>query len=96
MEVAAGELLVNVLLHTEGGAVMTLEVLPEPVRRVRLTVQDRSSVWPRRRSPGEAATSGRGLLMIDALATHWGVEPRGDGKAVWCEFGPETQRSLLG
>jgi serine phosphatase RsbU (regulator of sigma subunit)/anti-sigma regulatory factor (Ser/Thr protein kinase) len=90
VELAAGELLVNVLLHTEGGAVLTLEVLPEPVRRVRLSVQDRSSVWPRRRSPGEAATSGRGLLMIDALAVNWGVEPRGDGKAVWCEFGPGT------
>ncbi|SEO96136.1 Serine phosphatase RsbU, regulator of sigma subunit [Actinacidiphila rubida] len=88
VELAAGELLVNVLLHTEGGAVLTLEVLPEPVRRVRLSVQDRSSVWPRRRSPGEAATSGRGLLMIEALATRWGVEPRGDGKAVWCEFTP--------
>ncbi|WP_078901701.1 SpoIIE family protein phosphatase [Actinacidiphila yeochonensis] len=88
VELAAGELLVNVLLHTEGGAVLTLEVLPEPERRVRLSVQDRSSVWPRRRSPGEAATSGRGLLMIDALAAAWGVEPRGDGKAVWCEFGP--------
>jgi serine phosphatase RsbU (regulator of sigma subunit)/anti-sigma regulatory factor (Ser/Thr protein kinase) len=88
VELAAGELLVNVLLHTEGGAVLTLEVLPEPVRRVRLSVQDRSSVWPRRRSPGEAATSGRGLMMIDALADAWGVEPRGDGKAVWCEFGP--------
>lgn len=96
IEVAAGELLGNVLMHTEGGAVMILEVLPEPVRRVRLTVQDRSSVWPRRRSPGEAATSGRGLLMIDALATRWGVEPRGDGKAVWCDFGPSAQRSLLG
>lgn len=81
-------MLVNVLLHTEGGAVLTLEVLPEPVRRVRLSVQDRSSAWPRRRSPGEAATSGRGLLMIDALADAWGVEPRGEGKAVWCEFGP--------
>ncbi|MGW5350710.1 SpoIIE family protein phosphatase [Streptomyces sp. NPDC004031] len=88
VELAAGELLVNVLLHTEGGAVLTLEVLPEPVRRIRLTVQDRSSTWPRRRSPGEAATSGRGLLMIDALSVRWGVEPRGDGKAVWCEFGP--------
>jgi serine phosphatase RsbU (regulator of sigma subunit) len=92
VELAAGELLVNVLLHTEGGAVLTLEVLPEPVRRIRLTVQDRSSVWPRRRSPGEAATSGRGLLMIDALASRWGVEPRGDGKAVWCEFGPAAGR----
>ncbi|MFD6420058.1 SpoIIE family protein phosphatase [Streptomyces sp. NPDC060194] len=88
VEVAAGELLVNVLLHTEGGAVLTLEVLPEPVRRVRLWVQDRSSVWPRRRTPGEAATSGRGLLMVDSVADSWGVEPRGDGKAVWCEFVP--------
>jgi hypothetical protein len=26
--------------------------------------------------------------MIDVLAAHWGVEPRGDGKAVWCEFRP--------
>ncbi|MFF8415130.1 SpoIIE family protein phosphatase [Streptomyces omiyaensis] len=86
-ELLTGELLVNVLLHTEGGAVLTLEVLPEPVRRVRLSVQDRSSAWPRRRTPGEAATSGRGLLLMDALASRWGVEPRGEGKAVWCEIG---------
>ncbi|MFB7185650.1 SpoIIE family protein phosphatase [Streptomyces sp. NPDC056230] len=89
-ELATGELLVNVLLHTEGGAVLTLEVLPEPTRRVRLAVQDRSSVWPRRRSPGETATSGRGLLLLDAVTTRWGVEPRGEGKAVWCEIGPST------
>ncbi|MEV6793002.1 SpoIIE family protein phosphatase [Streptomyces sp. NPDC051320] len=88
VELAAGELLVNVLLHTEGGAVLTLEVLPEPIRRIRLWVKDRSSAWPRRRTPGEAATSGRGLLLIDAVSARWGVEPRGDGKAVWCEFEP--------
>ncbi|WP_405940181.1 SpoIIE family protein phosphatase [Streptomyces sp. NBC_00726] len=87
-ELVTGELLVNVLLHTEGGAVLTLEVLPEPVRRVRLSVQDRSSAWPRRRSPGETATSGRGLLLLDAVSTRWGIEPRGEGKAVWCEIGP--------
>ncbi|MFJ1844915.1 SpoIIE family protein phosphatase [Streptomyces sp. NPDC088146] len=86
-ELVTGELLVNVLLHTEGGAVLTLEVLPEPVRRVRLSVQDRSSVWPRRRSPGETATSGRGLLLLDAVAARWGIESRGEGKAVWCEIG---------
>lgn len=43
VQLAAGELLVNVLLHTESGAVLTLEVVPEPVRRVRLWVKDRSS-----------------------------------------------------
>ncbi|MDJ0340326.1 SpoIIE family protein phosphatase [Streptomyces sp. H10-C2] len=90
VELVAGELLTNVLLHTEGGAVMTLEILPAPQRQdprqVRLAVQDRSSVWPRRRTPGESATSGRGLLLIDSLATRWGVEPRGEGKSVWAEF----------
>ncbi|MFD4693920.1 SpoIIE family protein phosphatase [Streptomyces sp. NPDC058463] len=89
-ELVTGELLVNVLLHTEGGAVLTLEVLPEPVRRIRLSVQDRSSVWPRRRTPGETSTSGRGLLLLDAVATRWGIEPRGEGKAVWCEMGPAS------
>ncbi|MFF2324932.1 MULTISPECIES: SpoIIE family protein phosphatase [unclassified Streptomyces] len=87
-ELVTDELLVNVLLHTEGGAILTLEMLPEPVRRVRLSVQDLSSVWPRRRNPGETATSGRGLLLLDAVAGRWGIEPRGEGKAVWCEIGP--------
>ncbi|MET9803204.1 SpoIIE family protein phosphatase [Streptomyces sp. NPDC006368] len=91
-ELVTGELLGNVLLHTEGGAVLTLEVVPEPVRRVRLAVQDRSSAWPRRRTPGEAATGGRGLLLLDALALRWGVEPRGEGKAVWCEIGPPASK----
>ncbi|MFD0151721.1 SpoIIE family protein phosphatase [Streptomyces sp. NPDC055721] len=95
-ELLTGELLVNVLLHTEGGAVLTLEVLPEPVRRVRLSVQDRSSAWPRRRTPGEAATSGRGLLLLDALASRWGVEPRGEGKAVWCEIEPAPMTADTG
>ncbi|WP_406143159.1 SpoIIE family protein phosphatase [Streptomyces sp. NBC_01012] len=91
-ELVTGELLVNVLLHTEGGAVLTLEVLPEPVRRIRLSVQDRSSVWPRRRTPGETSTSGRGLLLLDAVSVRWGIEPRGEGKAVWCEIGPSADR----
>ncbi|WP_405386016.1 SpoIIE family protein phosphatase [Streptomyces sp. NBC_01102] len=95
-ELVTGELLVNVLLHTEGGAVLTLEVLPEPVRRIRLSVQDRSSVWPRRRTPGETSTSGRGLLLLDAVATCWGIEPRGEGKAVWCEMGPNPPRASSG
>lgn len=93
VQLAAGELLVNVLLHTEGGAVLTLEVVPGPMRRVRLWVKDRSSAWPRRRWPGESATSGRGLLLVDAVTARWGVEPRGDGKAVWCEFAPAGRRA---
>lgn len=86
VEVAAGELLVNALVHTDGGAILTLEVLTGPPRRVRLWVKDRSSDRPRKRSPGETATSGRGVLLVEAVASNWGVEPRGEGKAVWCDF----------
>ncbi|MEV5607422.1 SpoIIE family protein phosphatase [Streptomyces sp. NPDC052225] len=86
VEVAAGELLVNALVHTDGGAVLTLEVLTGSPRRVRLWVKDRSSTPPRRRTPGETATSGRGMLLVEATATRWGVEPRGEGKAIWCDF----------
>lgn len=30
-------------------------------------------------------------MMIDAVSARWGVEPRGDGKAVWCEFEPGAE-----
>jgi hypothetical protein len=29
--------------------------------------------------------SGRGLLLLDALADSWGVTPDGSGKVVWFE-----------
>jgi anti-sigma regulatory factor (Ser/Thr protein kinase) len=41
---------------------------------------------PHRRSPGEMASSGRGLVLTETLADAWGVEPRGDGKAIWFEL----------
>ncbi|MFH8583720.1 SpoIIE family protein phosphatase [Streptomyces celluloflavus] len=91
VEVAATELIVNALTHTESGALVCVELLPGTPRRIRLEVEDRSSQWPRRRSPGETATSGRGLMLVEALADRWGAEPRGSGKALWCEFDvPDT------
>ncbi|MEU9112868.1 SpoIIE family protein phosphatase [Streptomyces sp. NPDC048483] len=86
VEVAASELIANALTHTESGALVSVELVPGTPRRIRLEVEDRSSSWPRRRSPGETATSGRGLMLVEALADRWGAEPRGSGKALWCEF----------
>lgn len=38
--------------------------------------------------PGPDCESGRGLLLVSALATRWGVaERRGPGKTVWAELG---------
>ncbi|KUL54910.1 protein phosphatase [Streptomyces sp. NRRL F-4489] len=86
VEVAASELIANALTHTESGALVSVELLPGAPPRIRLEVEDRSSQWPRRRRPGETATSGRGLLLVEALSDRWGAEPRGSGKALWCEF----------
>ncbi|MER7395100.1 SpoIIE family protein phosphatase [Streptomyces sp. NPDC000151] len=86
VELVATELITNALRHTDSGALVSLELLSGPRCRVRLEVEDRSSHWPRRRSPGETATSGRGLLLVEALSDRWGAEARGAGKALWCEF----------
>ncbi|MBQ0851841.1 SpoIIE family protein phosphatase [Streptomyces sp. NPDC057621] len=86
IELIADELITNALMHTEGAAVVTLRALTGPDRRIRVEVEDASSALPRRREAGESGVSGRGLLLVDRLADVWGVEARGGGKCVWCEF----------
>ncbi|WP_328928985.1 SpoIIE family protein phosphatase [Streptomyces sp. NBC_00190] len=86
IELVADELIVNALMHTDGPAIVTLRVLAGTDRRLRVEVEDRSSALPRRREAGDAGVSGRGLMLVDRLADVWGVESRGSGKCVWCEF----------
>ncbi|MFC9034384.1 SpoIIE family protein phosphatase [Streptomyces arboris] len=86
IELAADELTTNALMHTDGGAVVTIRVMAGSERRLRVDVEDRSSALPRRRDAGSEGVSGRGLMLVDRLADVWGVESRGSGKCVWCEF----------
>nr|WP_030552612.1 SpoIIE family protein phosphatase [Streptomyces exfoliatus] len=90
IELVADELMTNALMHTDGGAIVTLRVLGGAERRLRVEVEDRSSALPRRREAGEAGVSGRGLFLVDQLSDVWGVESRGGGKCVWCEFTVEN------
>jgi PAS domain S-box-containing protein len=41
---------------------------------------------PRIRNAGETDEGGRGLYLVDQLATRWGSRPTKDGKAVWFEL----------
>ncbi|MET8770034.1 SpoIIE family protein phosphatase [Streptomyces sp. NPDC004658] len=86
IELVAGELITNALMHTEGSAIVTLRALDGGDRRLRIEVEDCSSALPRRRDAGEIGVSGRGLVLVERLSDSWGVEARGGGKAVWCEF----------
>ncbi|MBA4864007.1 SpoIIE family protein phosphatase [Streptomyces sp. PSKA54] len=86
IELIAGELITNSLVHTEGAAIVTLRVLSGSERRLRVEVEDSTSALPHRREAGTNGLSGRGLFLVDRLTDVWGVEARGGGKLVWCEF----------
>ncbi|MEV0113460.1 SpoIIE family protein phosphatase [Streptomyces sp. NPDC050844] len=81
------EMVTNVLVHTDGDALLVAEVTGEPgMRRLRAEVSDSSDDLPHKRHPGELASSGRGLVLMELLADAWGVDPRGDGKSIWFEL----------
>jgi anti-sigma regulatory factor (Ser/Thr protein kinase) len=84
IELAADELMTNALVHTDGDGVVSLRLTAEG--RIRIEMEDSSSALPRRREAGDWAVSGRGLMLVERLSDAWGVEPRGGGKSVWCEF----------
>ncbi|MFJ8348405.1 SpoIIE family protein phosphatase [Streptomyces sp. NPDC094153] len=81
------ETLANVLLHTDVDALVLAEVSGEKgERRLRVEVTDAGDDLPHKRRPGELASSGRGLVLIELLADAWGVVPRGKGKSIWFEL----------
>ncbi|MEU8679864.1 SpoIIE family protein phosphatase [Streptomyces sp. NPDC048611] len=85
------EMVTNVLLHTDGDALLVAEITGERgARRIRVDVADSSDELPHRRRPGELASSGRGLVLLELLAGAWGVDPRGDGKSTWFELYEEA------
>ncbi|MBU6532164.1 SpoIIE family protein phosphatase [Streptomyces mayonensis] len=85
------ELLTNVLVHTDADALLAAEVGGEPgERRIRVEVTDNGDDLPHKRRPGEMASSGRGLVLIELLADTWGVAPRGTGKSIWYELYEST------
>lgn len=83
------ELVTNAVLYTADEVDLRL-VLSS--RRLRVEVVDSSGERPvRLRSVDPGATSGRGLLLVEALAERWGVDVHGVGKAVWFELPMERE-----
>ena len=53
---------------------------------LRIEVQDTDRHWPQPRIPGRYDDSGFGFILVDALASNWGVRETEAGKAVWAEL----------
>ena len=80
----ATELVTNAVEHGRGTAYLDAAVQEQAIR---LEVSDSSTVLPRPNTAvGDLDERGRGLMLIDALASRWGISPRPDGKTVWCEL----------
>lgn len=78
------ELVANAVRHGEGPVTLTLV---RDQGRLRVEVTDASRRPPRPRDKGVEAESGRGLQIVDVLATRWGTTPAGSaGKTVWFEL----------
>lgn len=93
-ELIVSELVTNAVRHARppapsrdepGRCRLTLQQ-PEP-DTVRVWVTDASSRRVVRRTPGDGDETGRGLDVVDALASAWDILPmRGGGKTLWAEL----------
>jgi anti-sigma regulatory factor (Ser/Thr protein kinase) len=86
-ELLTDELVSNVVRHV--GAPMQLRAARHG-SSIRIEVDDPSTDAPVRQDPDPTQDHGRGILLVESLATVWGVELRDDGKTVWFEIDVET------
>lgn len=77
------ELVVNAVSHA--GSAATLRLALDGCM-LRVEVDDTSPVVPEPKVTSAGDSGGRGLMIVEALADRWGVDPTASGKAVWFEL----------
>lgn len=77
------ELVTNALLHAPGKPELRLHLGESALR---IEVVDGGSGVPHRMHPTADRASGRGLILVEAIASAWGVTHTADTKSVWCEL----------
>lgn len=83
VELLVSELVTNSLVHARSDVEVSVTVASDLAR---VAVFDSSLEMPVPRTSPPEGGSGRGLLMLDALASEWGVDLSPGGKSVWFEF----------
>jgi anti-sigma regulatory factor (Ser/Thr protein kinase) len=77
------ELATNAVCHAGSDFTVRLHIHPSSVT---VDVEDQSPIPPRVRDVDHDTTSGRGLRLVEELASDWGIEALTQGKRVWFEL----------
>ncbi|MFB6777827.1 SpoIIE family protein phosphatase [Streptomyces sp. NPDC056352] len=89
LELVTTEVVTNALIHADSEVELRLREYPD---RIRVEVRDSDPHPPvptaivAEEETNQEAESGRGLLIVDALAGDWGSSPAGRGKTTWFEI----------
>ncbi|MDQ1019881.1 ATP-binding protein [Streptomyces afghaniensis] len=86
IELLASEVIANAVLYTDAPCDVAVTRTDE---RLRVEVTDTDPSLPSAVDAGPNDESGRGLLLVDALADAWGTQPAPPGKTTWFEITPE-------
>ena len=81
----ASELLTNAVRHASGPLHLRLRL---DGQELSVEVRDTSPNVPQARRTGLDQECGRGLLLVQSLATAWGTRPTREGKTVWFSLAP--------
>jgi hypothetical protein len=76
----ASELVTNAVVHAASAPNVAIHLLPDRIH-VEVADADSAELHPQEASPD--AESGRGLVLVEALAYRWGQVALPDGKVVW-------------
>ena len=83
VELLTSEVVTNAIIHARSGPQLAVELHEN---RVRVAVRDLSPEIPVRRRGHVEDTTGRGVIIVEELATAWGVDRERNGtKRVWFE-----------
>ncbi|MFE2425742.1 ATP-binding protein [Streptomyces sp. NPDC059373] len=85
IQLCVSEMSTNAVVHAASQSGFTLRLLAW-AQFLRVEVEDHGVGLPVRRAARLEGTSGRGLLLVEALSDGWGVVEGQGGKAVWCDF----------
>ena len=75
------ELVANAAVHGDGP--IEVEVWCAPSDGLKVWVHDPGPGMPHLRVGGPDAENGRGLAIVNALSTEWGISAGPTGKSVW-------------